>query len=76
MQVLKSRVNNSTHVRQERRTIVFGCPLQTQQHSYASYDDRCNVDVKTTPKYIMFSVITNIYNKKTKGPTLMEFFTA
>ena len=22
----------------------------------------------------MFSVITNIYNKKTKGPTLMEFF--
>jgi len=24
----------------------------------------------------VFSVITNIYNKKTKGPTLMEFFTA
>jgi len=24
----------------------------------------------------MFSVITNIYNKKTKGPALMEFFTA
>jgi len=24
----------------------------------------------------MFSVITYIYNKKTKGPTLMEFFTA
>jgi hypothetical protein len=24
----------------------------------------------------MFSVITNIYNKKTKGPILMEFFTA
>jgi len=23
----------------------------------------------------MYSVITNIYNKKTKGPTLMEFFT-
>jgi len=23
----------------------------------------------------MFSEITNIYNKKTKGPTLMEFFT-
>jgi hypothetical protein len=22
----------------------------------------------------MFSMITNIYNKKTKGPTLMEFF--
>ena len=24
----------------------------------------------------MFSVITNIYNEKTIGPTLMEFFTA
>jgi hypothetical protein len=24
----------------------------------------------------MFSVITSIYNKKTKGPTLMELFTA
>ena len=24
----------------------------------------------------MFSVITNVYNKKTKGPTLMEVFTA
>jgi len=24
----------------------------------------------------MFSVITNIYNKKNKGPILMEFFTA
>ena len=24
----------------------------------------------------MFSVITNVYNKKTKGPTLMEFFIA
>jgi len=24
----------------------------------------------------MFSVVTNIYNKKTKGPILMELFTA
>ena len=29
-----------------------------------------------TGRFIMFSVITNIYNKKTKGPTLMELFTA
>jgi hypothetical protein len=27
-------------------------------------------------RFIMFSMITNIYNKNTKGPTLMEFFTA
>jgi len=25
----------------------------------------------TTGRFIMFSVNTNIYNKKTKGPTLM-----
>jgi len=29
-----------------------------------------------TGRFIMVSVITNIYNKKTKGHTLMEFFTA
>jgi len=29
-----------------------------------------------TGRFIMFSVITNIYNKKTKGSTLMELFTA
>ena len=27
-----------------------------------------------TGRFIMFSVITNIYNKKTKRPTLMESF--
>ena len=31
---------------------------------------------QNTGRFIMFSMITNIYNKKTKGPTLMEFFTA
>ena len=29
-----------------------------------------------TGRFKIFSVITNIYNKKTKGPTLMELFTA
>jgi len=29
-----------------------------------------------TGRFIMFSMITNIYNKKTKGPTLIELFTA
>jgi hypothetical protein len=28
--------------------------------------------LKNTVRFIMFSVSTNIYNKKTKGPTLME----
>ena len=31
---------------------------------------------KNTGLFILFSVITNTYNKKTKGPTLMELFTA
>ena len=30
----------------------------------------------STGHFIMFSMITNICNKKTKGPPLMEFFTA
>jgi len=29
-----------------------------------------------TGRFIMFSVITNIYNKKPKGPKLVELFTA
>jgi hypothetical protein len=37
---------------------------------------RVCVRVVCTGHFLMFSVITNIYNKKTKGPTLMELFTA
>jgi hypothetical protein len=29
-----------------------------------------------TGRFVIFSVITTIYNKKTKGSTLMELFTA
>jgi len=41
-------------------------------------EDRAVYDImwKNTGRFIMFSVITNIYNKKNKGPTLMELFTA
>jgi hypothetical protein len=31
---------------------------------------------KCTARFIKLSVVTNIYNKETKGPTLMELFTA
>ena len=34
-----------------------------------------NTDVQNTGRFIMFFVITKIYNKKTKGPTFMELFT-
>jgi hypothetical protein len=36
----------------------------------------CNGKIIYTGRFIIFSVITNIYNKKTKGHTLTEFFTA
>ena len=40
--------------------------------------DKCNQYkgiLFRTGRFIMFSVITNVYNKKTKGTTLMELFT-
>jgi hypothetical protein len=37
--------------------------------------DSTNKMQNYTGPFTMFSVITNIYNNKTKGPTLMEFFT-
>ena len=36
----------------------------------------CSLYIYNTGRFIMFSVITIIYNKQTKGPTLMELFTA
>jgi hypothetical protein len=43
-----------------------------------SYTVNINIRSKVayTGHFIMFCMITNIYNKKTKGPTLMELFTA
>ena len=38
--------------------------------------DSSNWKSLNTGRFIPFSVITNIYNKKTKRPTLMELFTA
>jgi len=38
--------------------------------------ETCLYLIKNTARFIMFSMITNIYNKKTKRPTLMELFTA
>jgi hypothetical protein len=48
---------------------VFVCcdTVQTRVGGYAVYN---------TGRFIMFSMITNIYNKKTKGPALIKLFTA
>jgi hypothetical protein len=70
-----------------RKTLRLGskgahtsCKMATRQedtnkHLTQSY--KCYLPVCVcTGRFMMFSVITNFYNKKTKGPTLMELFTA
>jgi hypothetical protein len=47
------------------------CLRNTKTGSEVSDIDRWAVCINTGC-FIMLSVITNIYNKKTKGPTLME----
>jgi hypothetical protein len=38
-------------------------------------DFKTNITVSKYGAFLMFSVITNIYNKKSKGQTLVELFT-
>ena len=47
-------------------------------HQSYRHDQQLNAvnECRCTGRFKMFSVITNIYNKNTKGPTLMELFTA
>jgi hypothetical protein len=47
-----------------------------QIHLVLNFDTSASPKPHYTGRFIMFSVITNIYNKKAKGPTLMELFTA
>jgi len=56
---LKSHVNSDLSITFCRQEIPVSL------HNSRSY----------TGRFTMFSVITNIYNKKTRGPTLMELFT-
>ena len=44
--------------------------MSTENSHVESVSYTCNWN---TGRFIMFSVITNIYNKKTKGPTSMDF---
>ena len=53
----------------------------SEQHTWKSRGYNRHIKYSThtaesTGRFIMLSVITNIYSKKTKGPTLLEFFTA
>jgi hypothetical protein len=52
--------------------------VEVHARTHAKTERRClHTNMRGhTGRFILFSVITNIYNKKTKGPTLVEFFTA
>ena len=50
--------------------------LLLRRHKIKLATTRNGNRMTNTGLFIMFSMITNIYNKKTKVPTLMEFFTA
>jgi hypothetical protein len=50
--------------------------LERTKSKYFVFSTACFSSGYSTGSFIMFSVITNIYNKKIKGPTLMELFTA
>jgi hypothetical protein len=56
----------------------MGQAVSTNTDVSASNDvtEKRILEYDCTGRFIMFSVITNIYDKKTKGRTLMEFFTA
>jgi hypothetical protein len=57
--------------------LCFVGRIQFLSACHMNYDPYTVFSVEhSTGHFIMFSVITKIYNKKTKGPTLMEFFTA
>ena len=63
---------------QSQASLCVICSGQTTSRTCVSQSTLV-LSANTTPLYrcfIMFSVITNIYNKKTKGPTLKELFTA
>ena len=53
-------------------------PYPVEQNMYVCKIYLCDAQARkyNTGRFIMFSMITNIYNKKTKGPALVEFFTA
>jgi hypothetical protein len=52
---------------------IFKFLSHTRQHVHIN--EKVRFKASYTERFIMFSLITNVSNKKTKGPTLMELFT-
>jgi hypothetical protein len=65
-------------------TVSFFTRIKKTDHNQTSHLQTPNISsyhinaIKhiNTGRFIMFSVITHVYNKKTKGSTLMELFKA
>jgi hypothetical protein len=51
-------------------SVLVGCPIEMFLLKLVHFRRH------NTGRFIMFSAVTNIYKNKTKGPTLMELFTA
>jgi len=62
---------SSNEIHAKKKTDNLNIPWLLKHRIAVTYCMKGN-----TGRFIMFSVITNIYNKKTKGPTLMELCTA
>ena len=56
--------------------VVWVCRTMPLVTCFVCLDSCITEQKENTGRFILFSVITNIYNKKAKGPTLMELFTA
>jgi hypothetical protein len=50
--------------------------IEVREFRFLAFRQLVVVSFNYTGRFITFSAITNIYNKKTNWPTLMEFFTA
>jgi len=69
-----------TNINNNLATLLQVSKVRCLMCSYTRYlrkwENACHNSQATTGRFINFSVITNIYNRKTKGSTLMELFTA
>jgi hypothetical protein len=54
----------------------YALHISMKNRFWDTFSPKLSRQTDYTGCFIMLSMITNIYNNKTKGPTLMELFTA
>jgi hypothetical protein len=69
---------NATALKNDTKINSLQCTRINQEVKAVHFIDalKIKVNLNYTGRFITFYVITNIYNKKTKGPNLLELFTA